>query len=109
MELTDLVQDPPLLSPKRALVLIEQLPIEYRTPALIRGVEEGVGWDTQTYLLAAAVDAIRENTHVNIQVRSKKKMKPPERIQAPGLTKRRATKPPNRFVRMAQQQLQRSQ
>lgn len=100
VDLGGLVESPPSLSPKKVLVLVENLPMECMTSALLRGVEQSYGWDSTAYLLAGVIDSVRENTHVNMQVRTKKKLKPPEPVQVPGME--REKKRNSQFVRMAQ-------
>lgn len=92
------------MSPKWALNLISGLPAETVTAATLREDEGSVGWDTNTYLLTALVNSVREGTFANMQVRTEKKLKPPEPIPLPG-AERKQSKPANAFVRMAQAQL----
>lgn len=98
-----LSEDPP--SPKWVLGLVEGLPPESMTVALMLDSEESYGWATSDYLTAAVINSIRENTFVNMQVRTKKKLKPIESVSVPGLSKKKENKPVNNFVRMAQMQL----
>lgn len=98
-----LSEDPP--SPKWVLGLVEGLPPESMTAALMRDSEDSYGWTTTDYLSAAVINSIRENTFVNMQVRTKKKLKPIESVSVPGLSKKKENKPVNNFVRMAQMQL----
>lgn len=105
VDLRDLFsEDPP--SPKWILGLIEGLPTESRTSAILREAEDSYGWSTTEYLLAALINSVREGTFVNMQVRTKKKLKPIEPVAVPGLEKK--DKPVNNFVRMAQMQLAKS-
>lgn len=99
-----LSEDPP--SPRYVLGLIEELPPNYKTSAILRDEIEGYGWDTTAYLLAAIANSVREGTFVNMQVRTKKKLQPIDPIKVPGLEKKKKEKQPaNNFVRMAQAQL----
>lgn len=71
-------------SPRRVLSMIRQLPPESRTVAALRGGDQFYGWGVDRYLLAAQVDAIRENTHAFISANSpKKRPKPPEPVARP--------------------------
>lgn len=81
-------------------MLIECLPAESVTNARSRELPEAAGWSVDSYLLASLIDAVRENTFTNIQVRTKKKLTPPDRVQVPGVVKE---KKPNSFVAKAQQ------
>lgn len=110
VDVVGLVSDPPTVSPAQVLALISGLPAESKTVSLLREADEAVGWDTNSYLLASVVDAVRENTHVVAQVNSKKKkLKPPEPLKVPGVRARRPEKrAPNAFVRMAQKQFEQS-
>lgn len=98
VDLTGLVSDPPALSPAEALALVENLPPDSMTSALVRGQQDTYGWGTSDYLLASVVDAVRENTFANMQVRTKKKLKAPDKLPVPG---REAVKKPNNFLAMA--------
>lgn len=101
VDASGLVAEPPLLSPVEVLALIENLPQESATSARMRDEPSATGWDTTAHLVAIVADAVRENTHANLQVRTKKKIKPPERLPVPGVKKK---KPKNTFVAMAQAQ-----
>ena len=83
--------------------MIRNLPTESRTAAILRKSENSAGWDHTAYLLASVIDAVRENTFVNMQVRTKKRIEPFEKVPVPGVekTKKKST---NKFVQMAQQQ-----
>lgn len=102
VDMQDMLTEPPKLSPRRVLALVSQLPMESATSCHLRDVKDGVGWSDNTYLLAAVYDAVREGTFTNIQVRTKKKLSPLERLSVPGIQKEKKS---NQFVRMAQQQL----
>ena len=103
VDLLGVVADPPEISPKRATALIRNLPTESRTAAILRKSENSAGWDHTAYLLASVIDAVRENTFVNMQVRTKKRIEPFDKVPVPGVekTKKKST---NKFVQMAQQQ-----
>lgn len=103
VDISTLVSDSPEISPKQAIALLENLPPESKSLAYISEVPSSYGWDTRAYLLAGLIDTIRENTHTNIQVRTKKKIKPFDKFPIPGLEKKE--KPVSMFVQMAQQQL----
>lgn len=102
VDISTLVSDTPEITPKQALALIENLPSESKTLAYISGAPSSYGWGTTAYLLAGVIDTVRENTHTNIQVRTKKRIKPFDRFPIPGSEKKE--KPVNMFVQMAQQQ-----
>lgn len=99
-------QSEPTTTPSLVLALIENLPTHSATSAKLRDVPESAGWDTNAYLAAALIDSVRDGTFVNMQVRTKKKLKPFERVQLPGAEGGKSTqskKPVNMFVKMAQQ------
>lgn len=106
VDLQDMLGSAPTLSPARVLALVENLPLESATSCFLRDTEDGVGWSVDSYLLAAAVDAVREGTFVNMQVRTKKKLPKVERLSVPGVVKE--SKQVNSFVKMAQAQLAKS-
>lgn len=84
VNLVDAFVDPPLISPAEVIALIENLPTGCQTNAILRDEEDSYGWGTSEVLLAGVIDAVREGTHANMQVRTKKKLKPPEPIPVPG-------------------------
>lgn len=86
-------------TPRRVLAYIAHMPNGSATQASVREEPDAFGWDTQTYLLAGLVDAVRENTFVTAQTNTKKKIKPPEPIDVPGRVKQ--GKPNNLFTQMA--------
>lgn len=102
VHLGGVVADPPTLSPSEALTLIENLPEDSRTLSLLRGLEDSYGWTVDTYLTAALIDAVRENTYANMQVRTKKRLPKPEGMPVPGVKRKKKV---NNFVAMAQAQL----
>ncbi|UBI10053.1 hypothetical protein LA324_05440 [Corynebacterium coyleae] len=69
---------------------------------MLRGVENSYGWTVNTYLTAALIDAVRENTYANMQVRTKKRLPKPEKLPVPGVKQKKKV---NNFVAMAQAQL----
>jgi len=103
VDLGDIFLDPPELSPKKVISLLEWLPEGAYSVSLLRGTQDGYGWNAQTYLLAALVNSVRENTFVNMQVRTKKRIAPFEQVPVPGAGKK-TKKSTNKFVQMAQQQ-----
>lgn len=102
MDLTDLFREEADLTPAKAMALIENLPMESKTAALLSGEDKSQGWSIDAYLTATLIDAVRENTFVNTQVRTKKRLKPPERFPIPGVRKE---KRPNNFALMAQKMM----
>lgn len=104
VDLQGLFYDPPEVDPKRAMALVEGLPQDSRTMARLRGAPDSAGWDTNSYLLASLIDVVRENTFVNMQVRTKKRLKPFEQVPVPGVKKKKKG-PQNSFALMAQQQM----
>lgn len=73
------------LSPRRALALVEQLPLTSRFATAQRGGVQHYGWDRQTYLLADIFDAIASLMYVTVAVNSKdpKKLNAPDRYPRP--------------------------
>ena len=78
--------------------MIEGLPLGSSFGALAGGVPDSAGWDTSAYMLASLIDAVRENTYANMQVRTKKKLKQPTPVRVPGAKKKQS----NSFLKMAQ-------
>ena len=93
-------------SPRRLLAYIAHMPAGSGTQAAVGGLDESVGWDTQAYLMAGLIDAVRENTYVTAQTQSKKKIKAPEPIPVPGRAKQKKKGSPNLFAQMAAVQLE---
>ncbi|GGM64809.1 hypothetical protein GCM10012275_39250 [Longimycelium tulufanense] len=83
--------------------MIRQLPPESRTVAALRGGAQFTGWGVDRYLLASAVDAIRETTYAVVAANSQRKPKPPKPVPRPDTNPGRSTK--NRFVAMAGAQI----
>ena len=96
-----LFKDSPDLSPAETLALIESLPLGSTFGALAGKVPDSAGWDTNSYMLASIIDAVRENTYANMQVRTKKKLKQPTPVKVPG-SKPKKKQQSNSFVKMAQ-------
>lgn len=96
------------LSPRRALSLIQGLPHGTRSVARIQGDPDLEGWDVDSFLTAALIETMRENTFATVQIQSKKKLKHPEPLKIPG-AKPQKQKPPqqNMFTAMARAQLAR--
>lgn len=99
VDVVGLVSEPPALSPAQALALIEGLPLGSSFAAKAGGVPDSAGWDTNSFMLASLIDAVRENTYANMQVRTKKKLKRPDPVKVPGARPKKAG---NSFVKMAQ-------
>lgn len=108
IDLGDLFRPGSGLTPKRIVYLVEGLPIESRTVAAIADNNESSGWGVTEYLIANLIDAVRENTFTNVQVRTKKKLAPPESFPVPGAKQKKKPKR-NMFVQMAQRQLAQAQ
>lgn len=66
----DVLRDGSGLTPRLALHLIRQLPVESRTVAALRGGPEFLGWGPDRYILANVFDAIKENTYVTVAANS---------------------------------------
>lgn len=63
---------------------------------------DAYGWGVGEHLLAGIINAVRDNTFTNIQVRTKKKMKPFEPFPVPAVKKEKKKPTANAFVLMAQ-------
>lgn len=83
VNLSDVLVEESGLSPRLVIAYIRNLPIDSATAAALRGGDQFRGWDTQTYLLAAVVDAVNQNTFAFVSANSKKKPKAPEPIERP--------------------------
>ena len=101
VNVSGVISDPPGTSPGEVLTLVENLPQESATTAARANHPDAAGWDTNSYLLVLVAEAIRENTFANMQVRTKKKLKPPDKLPVPG---QKPKKKANTFVAMAQAQ-----
>lgn len=96
------------LSPRRALALIQGLPHGTRSIALIQGDPELEGWDVDSFLTAALIETMRENTFATVQIQSRKKLKHPEPLKIPGgSSPKKNTQPANMFAQMARAQYNR--
>ena len=109
VDLRELLSEEPTTTPTLVLALIEELPFSSRTSALLRDSPDSAGWDTSDYLTAALIDSVRDGTFANMQMNSKKKLQPFERVPIPGVEKKPEKKPVNNFVRMAQMALAEAQ
>lgn len=92
-------------SPRRVLVFVRNMPVGSKTYAALSEDQRSEGWDTQTYLTAALVDAVRENTFVTAQVQTKKKLKRPEPMDVPGRKTKKPKAKTNMFAQMAAQHM----
>ena len=91
---------------EEAAILARQLPHNSRTLAALQGGEEYRGWDIQTHLLAALVDAMNTNTFLFAKVNSKKRVKAPHPVPRPGDAERRKREAMNNpFAQMVQAQM----
>lgn len=104
VDLSDILASTPSISPTKVVWLIQSLPVESRTSAILRKNPESYGWTNTDYLLANVIDSVRENTFANIQVRTKKKLQPFDRTPVPGMREEKKKPTQNKFLKMAQQQ-----
>ena len=104
VDLSGVVAEPATISPVEVFALVENLPPESNTSALVRSEPGSSGWSTTEYLLASVIDAVRENTFANMQVRTKKRLTPPGKLPVPG---RKVEKKPNQFLAMARKHFNR--
>lgn len=102
VDLRGLFTTPAEITPKLALALVEHLPSSSSSSATLREVPDSHGWDTNSYLISTLINAVRDNTYVNMQVRTKKKLKPFPPVEVPGVSNKKKKKPVSGFVRMAQ-------
>jgi hypothetical protein len=74
------------LSPKLALALVEQLPVEAATVTSMRGGPEFVGWDRHAFLMADLFDAVESLVFVTTAANAKdpKKVPVPRNYPRPG-------------------------
>lgn len=99
--LVDLFVEESGLTPRLAIVLIQQLPLEARTIAAMRGGDEFRGWGLDRYLLAQLIDAVNQTTYVTVAANSgRKKPSRPKPVDRPEsvVKRKRGT---NSFARMA--------
>ncbi|MET9729684.1 hypothetical protein ABZZ79_03155 [Streptomyces sp. NPDC006458] len=85
------------LSWRELRVFLKYLPADSATARSVRGsTPEDDYWTPDRQLAAAVVDALREQTFVQIKLhgdpKKTKRLKAPEPIQRPGVEKRRSTK-----------------
>lgn len=94
-------------SPRQILILVRNLPIESATMAALRGGSEYLGWGFDRYLTARLIDAVQENTYVQVAANSgKRKPKPPVPTYRPDdKAKAKEKKKTNMFSVMAGQRL----
>ena len=80
------------LSPRRALALVEQLPLDSRFATVQRGGVQHYGWNRQTYLLADLFDVLSSLLYVTVRANAKdpKKVGDPEPYPRP---ENKSTKP----------------
>lgn len=88
-------------SPREALAIIRNLPLDSATVASIRGGPQFRGWDNSVYMLANVVDAIKENTYAFVAANSKRKPQKPKPVERPAAKKKRTNPLANRFAMMA--------
>ncbi|WP_158881994.1 D site-binding protein [Amycolatopsis anabasis] len=104
IDLRDVLRPGSGLSPRRALALVRQLPLESATVAALRGGPEFRGWGTDRYLLAMLIDAVNDNTFAFISANSKRKPQPPKPVERPGKAAQKNTNP-NSFRAIAKAKL----
>lgn len=75
--------DPPRLSPRRVVWLVEHLPEDSATVAVLRGGAEHRSWTTAAHLLATVVDAVQLNTWATVAANSKRRPRPPTPLPRP--------------------------
>lgn len=71
------------IPPALALEYVRNLPPGSATYAFLAGGEEHRGWDTQLYMMANLLDAVRENTYVLVAANSKRKPEAPKPFERP--------------------------
>ena len=90
------------MSPRLALALIDELPLESAYKAALQGGPQFQDWGVLEYLVANLIDAVQFNTHVTILAAGpKKKPQPPKPFERP----KRVVKQPkteNPFFQMMQ-------
>jgi hypothetical protein len=107
LDLTDVLRPGSGLSPRRALVLIRQLPIESATVAAMRGGPEFRGWGQDRYLMATLIDAVNNLNYTLTVVNTdskKPKPQPPEPVYRPDKAAEKK-KQVNPFTAIAKQKL----
>jgi hypothetical protein len=83
LNLVEILRDGSGYSPRQILLLIQGLPLQSATVAMMRGGQEFRGWDQDRYLSAALFDAVKENTFAFISANSKRKPPAPEPMWRP--------------------------
>lgn len=95
-----MLPEPPI-SPREALVIIRNLPLDSATVASIRGGTQFRGWDNHMYMLTNIADAVQWNTYAVVAANSKRKPKAPKPLDRPKASSKRSTPMGNRFAAMA--------
>jgi len=89
-----------------AAILARNLPHSSRTVAAVQGGAEYLGWDMNTYLLAALVESVQISNYMFAKVNSKKRVKAPVPVPRPGDAERRKRENMNNpFAQMVQAQM----
>lgn len=108
IDLRDLFSDVDPLSPRWALLHIQQLPMGSSFVAEIRGGMQFRGWDEDRYMQAALIDSVRVLQYILILVNSdpkKSKPPPPEPYPLPDHVKRNKQDEPGSFAFIAKKKL----
>jgi hypothetical protein len=79
VDIRDLFRPGGDLSPKRAIALVEHLPIDSALAAALRGGPAFLGWDRHSYLLADIYDALSLHSFITLKVNSQN----PRRVEKP--------------------------
>lgn len=79
VDIRDLFRPGGDLSPKRAITLVEHLPIDSALAAALRGGPAFHGWDRHSYLLADIYDALSLLSFITLKVNSQN----PRRVEKP--------------------------
>lgn len=79
------------MSPTEIILLIRGLGLGTRFVSQLQGGSQFVGWDTQAYQLATAIDAVNYTTYAVIAANSKRKPKEPKPSYRPQKETRRST------------------
>jgi hypothetical protein len=107
LDLADVLRPGSGLSPRRALALLRQLPLESSTMAALRGGPEFRGWGQDRYLMAALIDAVNHLTYTFALANTdpkKAKPKKPEPIYRPDKAAQQKSQG-NTFAAIAKQKL----
>jgi hypothetical protein len=106
LRITDVLKFDGSLPVWEAAILTRQLPQTSRTVCAVQGGAEYLGWDINTHLLAAVVDALQVSNYMFAKVNSKKRVKAPVPVPRPGDAERRKRENLNNpFAQMVQAQL----